>query len=103
MYQNQAPLARPYRSLKRFEQTYGLYVFEDRNGYLPAGHRKKKKAAAAVYTFNLLVEGYTFYGTDPQMGSLPQALLHPEREGPCEGETRQYCHGPVNKRAGAHL
>lgn len=45
------------RSQKRFQQVYGLYFFEDNNGYLRLCIEKKKKNLKALYTFNLLAEG----------------------------------------------
>ncbi len=47
------------RSQKRFEQVYGLYSFEDSKGYLRLCIEKKKKNLKALYTFNLLTEGYS--------------------------------------------
>ena len=47
------------RSLKRFEQAYALYSFEDRNGYLRLAIEKKHKNIKPLYTFNLLTEGHT--------------------------------------------
>ena len=47
------------RSLKRFEQAYALYSFEDRNGYLRLAIEKKNKNLKPLYTFNLLAEGHT--------------------------------------------
>ena len=46
------------RSQKRFDQTYGLYSFEDSRGYLRLCIEKKKKNLKALYTFNLITEGY---------------------------------------------
>ena len=46
------------RSLKRFEQSYGLYAFEDRKGYMRLCIEKKKKNLKSLYTFNLLAEGH---------------------------------------------
>ncbi|HVZ97053.1 MAG TPA: exonuclease domain-containing protein [Chitinophagaceae bacterium] len=46
------------RSQKRFEQSYGLYCFEDRRGYLRLCIEKKKKNIQPLYTFNLLTEGH---------------------------------------------
>lgn len=46
------------RSLKRFEHTYGLYSFEDQNGYIRLGIEKKRKHLQPIYTFNLLQQGY---------------------------------------------
>ncbi|MEP6728416.1 MAG: exonuclease domain-containing protein, partial [Bacteroidota bacterium] len=45
------------RSQKKYHQEYGLYTYEDRNGYLRLFIEKKKKHLAPVYTFNLLHEG----------------------------------------------
>ena len=47
------------RSQKRFEPSYGMYSFEDGNGYLRLCIEKKKKNLKALYTFNLLTEGYS--------------------------------------------
>lgn len=46
------------RALKRYEQKYGLYVFEDQKGYLRIGVDKFRKQVAALYTFNTLLEGH---------------------------------------------
>jgi DNA polymerase-3 subunit epsilon len=45
------------RSLKRFEATYGLYVYEDLNGYSRLVLEKRKRQLQPVYTFSLLLEG----------------------------------------------
>ena len=45
------------RSQKKYHHEYGLYTYEDRNGYLRLFIEKKKKHLSPVYTFNLLHEG----------------------------------------------
>lgn len=45
------------RSQKKYHHEYGLYTYEDRNGYTRLFIEKKKKHLAPVYTFNLLHEG----------------------------------------------
>jgi DNA polymerase-3 subunit epsilon len=47
------------RSLKRFEQAYGLYAFEDMRGYMRLCIEKKRRNLKSLHTFNLLGEGYT--------------------------------------------
>jgi len=47
------------RSQKRFDQVFGLYSFEDSKGYIRLCIEKKKKNLKALYTFNLLTEGYS--------------------------------------------
>src|SRR5579871_2459988 len=45
------------RSLKRFQPSFGLYVYEDRNGYSRLIVEKKKRQMMPVYTFSRLEEG----------------------------------------------
>ena len=45
------------RSLKSFEQTFGLYMYVDGRGYQRLIIEKKKKQLEPLYTFNLLLEG----------------------------------------------
>ncbi|MEO6313495.1 MAG: exonuclease domain-containing protein [Chitinophagaceae bacterium] len=45
------------RSQKKYHHEYGLYTYEDQNGYLRLFIEKKKKHLVPVYTFNLLHEG----------------------------------------------
>lgn len=46
------------RALKRYEQKYGLYVFEDQNGYMRLGIDTYKKRVPVLYSFNTLLEGH---------------------------------------------
>lgn len=45
------------RSLKGFQQSYGLYMYEDGRGYQRLIIEKKKKQLEPLYTFNLLLDG----------------------------------------------
>lgn len=45
------------RSQKKYHHQYGLYTYEDQNGYLRLFIEKKRKHLAPVYSFNLLHEG----------------------------------------------
>jgi len=45
------------RSQKKYHPEYGLYTYEDQNGYQRLFIEKKKKHLTPVYTFNLLHEG----------------------------------------------
>jgi DNA polymerase-3 subunit epsilon len=46
------------RAMKRFEQKYALYQFEDQKGYIRLGIDKYRKNGAALYSFNHLLEGH---------------------------------------------
>ena len=82
------------RSLKRFEQTYGLYVFEDRNGYLRLALEKKRRQLPPIYTFSLLVEGQTLLWRLMRQWRLCPKLCFVQRgEGLCEGIREEFCQG----------
>lgn len=46
------------RSLKRFEYAYGLYSYEDQNGYMRLIIDRRKKFSKPHYTFNVILEGH---------------------------------------------
>ncbi len=47
------------RALKRFEHMYGLFLYEDQNGYLRLVVDRRRKFSTPIYTFNNLSEGYS--------------------------------------------
>ncbi len=47
------------RSLKRFEQAYSIYAFEDQRGYLRLAVDKHRKHNGSIYSCNTLFEGRT--------------------------------------------
>jgi DNA polymerase-3 subunit epsilon len=46
------------KALKRYEQKYSLFRFEDQNGYLRLGIDKYKKQGPAIYSFNSILDGH---------------------------------------------
>ncbi|RZL38916.1 MAG: DNA polymerase III subunit epsilon [Pedobacter sp.] len=46
------------RAMKRFEQKYSLYQFEDQKGYMRLGIDKYQKNGNALYSFNNLLAGH---------------------------------------------
>lgn len=46
------------RAMKRFEQKYCLYQFEDQNGYMRLGIDKYRNNGNIIYSFNHLLEGH---------------------------------------------
>ena len=82
------------RSLKRFEHTYGLYMFEDRNGYLRLVIEKRKKQLAPVYTFSLLMQGQSLLRKlILQFNLCPKLCFVQTDEAPCEAVKSGYCFG----------
>ncbi len=82
------------RSLKRFEQTYGLYIFTDRNGYIRLGIEKRKKQLQPVYTFSLLLEGQNVLRKLIRTFNLcPKLCFIQFGEDKCEGIKEKFCFG----------
>jgi DNA polymerase-3 subunit epsilon len=82
------------RSLKRFEQTYGLYVYEDQSGYLRLTIEKKKQNLTAYYSFNSLSEGWQILRKLVlQFELCPKLCFIQKGNEACTGLTDKTCHG----------
>jgi DNA polymerase-3 subunit epsilon len=87
------------RSLKRFEQAYALYSFEDRNGYLRLAIEKKNKNIKPLYTFNLLGEGHTLLrNLSHQFQLCPKLCFLQHSTIECEGIKDGRCSGSCEHR-----
>ena len=87
------------RSLKRFEQSYALYSFEDRNGYLRLAIEKKNKNIKPLYTFNLLAEGHTLLRKLSQQFNLCPKLCFLQHDHiECEGSKDGRCSGACEQK-----
>jgi DNA polymerase-3 subunit epsilon len=51
------------KAMKRFEQKYSLYQFEDQKGYIRLGIDKYRKNGNPLYSFNNLLEGHQLLKT----------------------------------------
>lgn len=91
-------------SLKRFEQVYGLFTFEDQLGYLRLAIDKRNRFSHALYTFNLLTEGYNLlraliqeHKLCPKLCFLQKSAAacgHSECNGACRGEETPESYNP---------
>lgn len=87
------------RSLKRFEPSYGLYVYEDRRGYSRLILEKKKRQMLPVYTFSNLEEGRQLLVRLVREAELcPRLCFIQKGEGPCEGMRLLTCHGACEQQ-----
>ena len=87
------------RSLKKFDPSYGLYIYEDRNGYHRLVLEKKKRQLQPVYTFSLLVEGQNLLWKMMRQWNLcPKLCFVQKGEGPCEGIKEQFCQGACEQQ-----
>ncbi|MFA6277047.1 MAG: exonuclease domain-containing protein [Pedobacter sp.] len=62
------------RAMKRFEQKYSMYSFEDQNGYIRLGIDKYRKNGTVLYSFNNLLEGHQLLRTLVAEHSLCEKL-----------------------------
>jgi DNA polymerase-3 subunit epsilon len=86
-------------SQKRFTAAYGLYAFEDQNGYQRLAINKKMKNQEAIYTFQLLHEGHRLLKRIIGDFDLCPKLCYLQKDdGPCEPLSLKPCFGACEKK-----
>lgn len=86
-------------SQKRFTPTYGLYRYEDGNGYTRLVIDKKKPQLKALYTFNLLGEGHQLLKKlIAEFQLCPKLCFLQTNDDPCIGITEASCLGACEKK-----
>lgn len=81
-------------SQKRWEDVYGIYEYEDQNGYLRLAIDKNRKRLNPVYSFHYLVDGHAIIRKLVRDHSLCPKLCFMQKDpGPCEGVHEGYCRG----------
>ncbi len=104
------------RALKRFEQKYALYTFQDQNGYMRLGIDKYKKNSNALYTFNSILSGQSMLRGMIKEHTLCEKLCFIQKNrsactayetenchGACLGQEHPYSYNTRVKAAIAHL
>ncbi len=87
------------RSLKRFEPGYGLYLYEDRNGYSRLVLEKKKRQLIPIYTFSAQEQGRNLLLRLVREWQLcPKLCFIQTGEDPCEGLKQHTCHGACQQQ-----
>lgn len=82
------------KALKRFEQKYALYSFEDQNGYIRLGIDKYKKNSNALYTFNSLLSGQSMLRGMITEHTLCEKLCFIQKNrASCTAQEKGNCHG----------
>jgi len=90
------------RSMKRFEQSYGLYAYEDQAGYLRLTIEKKKQNLYAHYRFNALTEGWQLLRKLVRQFELcPKLCFIQKGNDICSGIQENYCRGACEMRESA--
>jgi DNA polymerase-3 subunit epsilon len=80
------------RSLKRFENKYGLYAYEDQRGYLRLAVDKHRKHMPSVYSCNSLLEGRNLLtGLIETFDLCPKLCFIQTNNQPCSGANTAGC------------
>ncbi|MBK0380889.1 exonuclease domain-containing protein [Mucilaginibacter segetis] len=80
------------RSLKRFENKYGIYAFEDQRGYIRLAVDKHRKHMPSVYSCNSLLEGRNLLTNLIETFDLcPKLCFIQRNDEPCSGNTPDTC------------
>jgi DNA polymerase-3 subunit epsilon len=72
------------RALKRFEHAWGLYAFEDQNGYVRLAIDKRRKYSNPVHTISSVLDGYSLVrGLMDEFGLCPKLCFIQKNNDPC--------------------
>ncbi|MCX6320092.1 MAG: exonuclease domain-containing protein [Bacteroidetes bacterium] len=81
-------------SQKRWEDVYGIYRYEDQNGYFRLAIDKNRKRLNPVYTFHYLADGHAVIRKlIRNYGLCPKLCFLQKDPGPCEGMADGFCEG----------
>jgi len=82
------------KALKRPEQKFALYTFEDQNGFMRLGIDKYKKNTPALYTFNSLLAGQSMLRGMIKEHTLCEKLCFIQtHRASCTAYETENCHG----------
>lgn len=80
------------RSLKRFEHTYGLYLYEDQNAYLRMAIDKRNRFSKPFYTFNRILDGHNMIkNLIGEFNLCPKLCFIQRNSDPCISINDQTC------------
>ncbi|MES1217022.1 MAG: exonuclease domain-containing protein [Bacteroidota bacterium] len=86
-------------SQKKWEDVYGIFTYEDQNGYLRLAIEKNKKQLKPVCTFHYMVDGHSLLRKVILEYKLCPKLCFMQRGNEkCEGVKEKYCSGACEKK-----
>ncbi|MEQ1677297.1 MAG: exonuclease domain-containing protein [Chitinophagaceae bacterium] len=89
-------------SQKRWEDIYGIYLYEDQTGYYRLAIDKNRKRLNPVHTFHYLVDGHAIMRKLIKEFQLCPKLCFMQRDpGQCEGINEGYCKGACEQQEAA--
>ncbi len=86
-------------SQKRWEDVYGIFLYEDQNGYQRLAIDKNRKRLNPLYTFHYLVDGHAIIRKlikDYQL--CPKLCFLQKDDGECEGIGEGHCKGACQQK-----
>lgn len=85
-------------SQKRAEEVYGIFVYEDQNGYMRLAIEKKRKNSNPIYTFHYKVDGHGVLRKLMKEFSLCPKLCFMQTDADtCVGIAEEHCFGACEK------
>lgn len=86
-------------SQKRQEEVFGIFVYEDQNGYMRLAIEKKRKHLHPIYTFHYKVDGHgVLRKLMKQFLLCPKLCFIQTDHEKCIGITEEHCHGACEKK-----
>ena len=86
-------------SQKLWEDTYGIFTYEDQNGYMRLAIEKNKKRLAPVCTFHYLMEGHNILRKIIREFNLCPRLCFMQTDiNPCTGMENAICFGACEQK-----
>jgi len=86
-------------SQKRREENFGIYAYEDRNGFMRLAIDKEKKQLEPAFTFHRLIDGHdTLRRIIREYELCPKLCFMQHGNIKCEGVNEGYCHGACESK-----
>ncbi len=86
-------------SQKRWEDIYGIFMYEDQKSYLRLAIDKNRKRLNPVYTFHYIVDGHAIIRKLIRNFNLcPKLCFLQKDHGECEGMKDEYCFGACEQK-----
>ncbi len=86
-------------SQKRWEDVYGIFVYEDQRGYLRLAIDKNRKRLNPAYTFHYMVDGHAIIRKlIKEFNLCPKLCFMQKDAGKCEGINEGYCNAACEQK-----
>lgn len=84
---------------KKPEDVYGIFVYQDQNGYMRLAIEKKRKNSNPIYTFHYKVDGHgVIRKLMTEYNLCPKLCFMQIDNDPCQGVIDGHCHGACEKK-----